>query len=1388
LIAGWPELPIFTVYIHLMTRNKILLAMGLFCSLNVLSQNFQLNKMINGAMLLNLSCTDNSNNLYIAGEFEQTVDFDPGPGVFNLTATPSPNYYNDAFFAKYDASGNFVWAKKLSSVNREYIKSIEVDASGNVFIAGTFFGLVDFGGVSKSSGDPYYSDLFFGKYDANGNCLWVHNIGTTLSNSHDEGSTIELDASGNCYVGGIVADIGDLDPGAGTTNTIFTQPQAVFCKYTSAGAFLWGICYQNSTIVDIETNGTAVVVTGSYYNSVDFDPSASTANLTSPSGVTSHFFAEYSNTGSYIWAKSLFVDKINKIYLDAGGNVQICGGMWMGADMDPGPATAYISHTNVGFDLFMARYNSAGNYLWAKALGSDASDTGFMFDIDQNGNFYMSGELFWGNPFDFEGGPLVAYATECNDYSQQYFVGKFDSSGSPIWAEILAGSTDFLISSIASGPGDVLYIGGGVLDTADVIIGPGTMNIYNTNPLGFAPLFFTKYSAAPSTAGVPAEATALTVTEINPFQLQINFTDNSSTETGSVIQRSVSGSSWTTLDTLAANITSYTDSVNPFSVNHYTYRVQMFNASSFSCHSDTAGYTLNKFPLAANPLLLSNPSNNIMALSWSDNSSNELGFIIERNGTQIDTLAANTTSYTDSVVLVMGNSPTYRIIAYNSYGDTYGDPQNIFVNGIPNYIPNITVVSNYYANTLFLNIENDMYENGFYLERKPAGGSWSNYDTLSASGAYTFNYFDYNVVAGAYYTYRIRAFNAYGITAYSDTVGQVATLINAPQLWTVSNYAPYKATLGWYDNSSDELGFVIQRRIGSFGTWSTVDTADADMEFHQDSLGLVTGVEYYYRIYAYNASGISGYSIALNVVIQSSILPPDFVDAVPSSLDGDITFSWYDASSNETGFVIQRKAGAGSWTALDTIAAGMQTFIDSSGTFPGLYYHYRAMAINATDSSAYSPADSAMGSFAPSALVCTGYPGHIEVSWIDNSTIEDYFMVERSDDNGATWTVTGSAAADSTHFNDYIMLNDSSYYVYRVRAENYFTVSAYSDTAGALFYEPSFLQSVWPGDANQDSIANNNDVLAIGLGYGQTGIPRTISSLFWSAHNADDWGIMQTCGADMKHADCDGNGTVDNFDVSGVIQNYSMVHAFAPIVTEQRLTTADLALYPQTYSTAGNQISVDIWLGSSTAPVNGLYGIAFTIQYDATYLSFTSTSITYNDSWFGEPNVDAITIWKPLPGLMDGAMSRIDHNNASGYGKIGTFTGYLSSPIPDNTPITFSIASYLAVDANGDTLLFNTVPGTSTINSTSVSVNESSSLDVTVAPNPFTEQATISFGRYMNSADIQITDVSGKVVKNFVFSGNQLVIEREGLDAGMYFVKILSAADNTGRTIKLMIR
>ncbi len=156
---------------------------------------------------------DAAGNVYVAGVFDGTNDFDPGPGVYNLTSSGGA----DIFIMKLDVAGNLVWVKQIgSSTGDDIASSIAFDAAGDLFITGGFAGTVDFdpgASVYSLTAPGYFPDAFILKLSKDGDFIWVKQVG---GDNSDGSNSIAIDAADNIYIAGVFWNTADFDPGPGT--------------------------------------------------------------------------------------------------------------------------------------------------------------------------------------------------------------------------------------------------------------------------------------------------------------------------------------------------------------------------------------------------------------------------------------------------------------------------------------------------------------------------------------------------------------------------------------------------------------------------------------------------------------------------------------------------------------------------------------------------------------------------------------------------------------------------------------------------------------------------------------------------------------------------------------------------------------------------------------------------------------------------------------------------------------------------------------------------------------------------------------------------------------------------------------------------------------------
>ncbi len=305
---------------------------------------------------------DGSGNVYITGEFQGTVDFDPGTGTNNLTSAGQ----SDIFVSKLDASGNFIWAKQFGGTSQDKGKSIAVDGSGNVYTTGTFQGTADFNPGTgtfnfTSAGD---ADIFVSKLDASGNFIWAKQMGGTVS---DEATAIALDNSGNVYTTGYFQGAADFDPGSGVFTLNSAGNDDIFIsKLDASGNFVWakqmsGTSYANANSMALDATGN-IYLTGFFEGTVDFNPDNGTMNITSE-GQGDIFISKLDDSGNFVWATKMggaHLDMGNSISVDALGKVYTTGYFQGAVDFDPGSGVYNLTPAG-GYDCFVHKISQCTN-------------------------------------------------------------------------------------------------------------------------------------------------------------------------------------------------------------------------------------------------------------------------------------------------------------------------------------------------------------------------------------------------------------------------------------------------------------------------------------------------------------------------------------------------------------------------------------------------------------------------------------------------------------------------------------------------------------------------------------------------------------------------------------------------------------------------------------------------------------------------------------------------------------------------------------------------------------------------------------------------------------------------------------------------------------------
>jgi hypothetical protein len=325
--------------------------------------------------------------------------------------------------------------------------------------------------------------------------------------------------------------------------------------------------------------------------------------------------------------------------------------------------------------------------------------------------------------------------------------------------------------------------------------------------------------------------------------------------------------------------------------------------------------------------------------------------------------------------------------------------------------------------------------------------------------------------------------------------------------------------------------------------------------------------------------------------------------------------------------------------------------------------------------------------------------------------------------------------------------------------------------------------TVWPGDANADGVANIVDILPIGIAYGSTGPVRANATINWVGQVATDWGSSFVTGADYKHADCDGSGLVDQNDLSAILQNYGLTHSKGDGNTESLATnpamTVDLTMDTVGLSTL---ITAQINLGDAINQAANVYGVTFSLNYDPALVDPSTVQVGYGNSWLGDAtnNNDMVTLDKNFEtyGKIDIGMTRTNQANNSGMGEICAVDIFITDDLSGKQTAFETLELFLSnvkiisydeteIDVNltSDSVVISDDPV--------LAVGEMTSESIQLYPNP--NSGIIRIAGASQNYQIDIISVMGqRVYSNMITSDSNIDISH--LNNGVYLVNITNAS------------
>lgn len=345
---------------------------------------------------------DDSGNVYTVGYFFNTVDFDPGPGTFNLTS----NGVQDLFVQKLNRFGDFEWAISIGGNQNDFAHNVLMADSSHLIVTGSFMGSVDFDPDTSSFivNASSNSDAFILKLNAAGEFVWVKSIDGISTQS---GFASALDAQGNIYTTGFYRGTADFDPDTSLHLMTAVDNDDVFIqKMDPSGNFVWsksigGLGNERAESISVDAQGSAVIC-GHFSNRIDLNPDTSVVVNSSSSGDVDLFIMRLDPQGNYLWGTTMGAasrDRAESVVQDQYSNVYVIGQYGFTVDFNPSSSISNLTSTGSA-DVFILKLDAAGNFNWVNSIGSFDIDVGKGIAIDNNDNIYTTG--YFQSQVDFD--------------------------------------------------------------------------------------------------------------------------------------------------------------------------------------------------------------------------------------------------------------------------------------------------------------------------------------------------------------------------------------------------------------------------------------------------------------------------------------------------------------------------------------------------------------------------------------------------------------------------------------------------------------------------------------------------------------------------------------------------------------------------------------------------------------------------------------------------------------------------------------------------------------------------------------------------------------------------------------------------------------------------
>lgn len=390
------------------------------------------------------SKVDKQGNVVLGGRFSGNVTYNTNPATTIISGGSS-----DAYVAKTDGNGNFLWVKWISGPAQDYVDAVEVDKNENVIVLADFYDNVDYNpggaGTHTFQSNQGLSNILLIKYDKNGVVQWAKNIG---GSSIDKGYDVIADTLGNIFVTGYFYNTSNFNAGVTTSDTLHSRGTAdiFFAKYDPNGVFQWvkqigSSDFEAPSRLLLDKKNNHVFLSGTYTGWLDVNPSPTdSVFLDTTSWGSNVFISKFDNNGNYQWVNamtSVGFKSIGEMATDDQSHLYVTGRFNGTTNFNTkfGYDTLYALPGNSS--IYFGMYNANGSLGWMKKIEhgyQGGQDAGTAIAVDVKKDIYITGQ-FWGQGCDFNTSLADTFLLGSNS-SNNYdiFLAKYSNTGNFKWA------------------------------------------------------------------------------------------------------------------------------------------------------------------------------------------------------------------------------------------------------------------------------------------------------------------------------------------------------------------------------------------------------------------------------------------------------------------------------------------------------------------------------------------------------------------------------------------------------------------------------------------------------------------------------------------------------------------------------------------------------------------------------------------------------------------------------------------------------------------------------------------------------------------------------------------------------------------------------------------